>query len=433
MYVVINEVTYTKIRNISFSTQVDITGDTVPVDRLDLDILTNDDIKSGQFIEMYDDLDQLWVRFWIDDAYVVVNGVVRIEAMHVLGWLDRFPMPPKFYSGSRNIQSCIGEVFGGIPSTIVPTIHFSSAWQDVSFSPVGYCPEQSARERLQWLLFISRGYCKQSFTNELYFDVINTDTVTNIPIEKTYWRPEVQYGDWVTAIRVYYYSWEKRAPVGDEEYVEVDGETYVYTESLFEFQNQNASANVAPNIIEISGLYLINEDIVAGLASRLALLYFNRISVDADIINNREFAPPQKVEIILDETHTATGYIDTLDFSFGVQAKSRMQMIGSHVGDAYVLIISYTYAGQTLSIKKYYIPSYQYNIQNPYIDKKSATHRYIYRPVNEYATGIMDEPIVRQDEPMQIALHWYNEDKVLHVISVSDIEYDSEDKVLEIG
>lgn len=432
MYVVINEVTYTKIRNISFSTQVDITGDTVPVDRLDLDILTNNDIKSGQFIEMYDDLDQLWVRFWIDDAYVVVNGVVRIEAMHVLGWLDRFTMPAKFYQDDP-IDQCIDEVFYGVPTAITPVRYYGALGESPEFEPYGYAPEQTGRERLQWLLFVCRGYCKQSFTDKLYFDEIDTDTLTNIPIEKTYWRPEVEYSDWVTAIRVYYYSWAKRAPVGNEDYIEVDGDTYVYTESVFELQNQYAPENVAPNIIEISGLYLINEDIVAGLASRLSLLYFNRISVDADIINNREFAPPQKVEVILDETHTATGYIDTLDFSFGVQAKSRMQMIGSHVGDAYVLIISYTYAGQTLSIKKYYIPSYQYNIQNPYIDKKSGTHRYIYRPVNEYATGIMDEPIVRQDEPMQIALHWYNEDKVLHVISVGDIEYDSEDKVLEIG
>lgn len=430
MYITIDENTYREIRNLSFAPQVDITGDSMPVDEFNVDIKTTDKIAVGQFANLYDDLDQIWAKFWIVFADEVDSGFVTIKAQSPIMLLDRYTLPAIYYDGAAFFGALLLLIVN-VDGIVVPYVPSSDLYNT---TVTGYAPEQTARERLQWLLMAAGGKIEQSFDERILITPLDQETVTDIPIEKTYWKPDPQYSDYVTSIIVTSYSFEERTPTSDEEYVEVGDDTYVVSQTTFELENQDAPASAPPNPIVVDGMYLINEDNVADIASRLALMYFARTEVNADVINNREYKPSQKVTIQLDEERSATGYIETTDFSFGVQAKSNIKLVGCEVRELTLLRISYIYDHVVVAVKRYNFPvGYAYRVQNPFIDKSSGKHRYIYRPVNEYATGTIVAGVNTNDQDMETALHWYGDEKLLHVISVSDMEYDTEDKVLEIG
>jgi hypothetical protein len=76
-------------------------------------------------------------------------------------------------------------------------------------------------------------------------------------------------------------------------------------------------------------------------------------------------------------------------------------------------------------------------------EQKKAYHQYLYRPLNEYAEGDIAAGTNVNNQNVAIALHayWdgvtsiptYADVYLLQIKSVSEIEYDSERKVLEIG
>ena len=68
MYVTIDLTDYSTIRNLSFSPQTDVTGNSLPINEFSVDIVTDDDISFGQYAELYDDLDNLWAKYWINYA-----------------------------------------------------------------------------------------------------------------------------------------------------------------------------------------------------------------------------------------------------------------------------------------------------------------------------------------------------------------------------
>ena len=48
MYVKIDQTSYTDLRNLVYSPQTDITGDTIPINEFTVDIVTDDLITAGQ-------------------------------------------------------------------------------------------------------------------------------------------------------------------------------------------------------------------------------------------------------------------------------------------------------------------------------------------------------------------------------------------------
>lgn len=443
MYVTIGGTTYREIRNLSFAPEIDITGDSIPVNTLSVDIMTSGSIGAGQMISLYDDLNQRWCKFWIEYADVVDAGLVHVEAMSVIGLLDRYTLPAAIYTDGTS-------AYGLITQVMQPLVEAGVAWFNLDLSITastvkGYFPEQTARERLQWICLAVGAYVKQSFVDPsldpssgvsvIEVKVFDDQTVTAIPLDKVYWKPSLEYKDYVTAIHVTSYNFAQRVPTGDEEYVTVDGVTYVMSSYRFTLTNPNVPAQVIPNEVSVDDVYIVNASNVSTIASNLALLYFARLEVDADVINNRDYEPSQMVTMPVSETVEATGYIEETDFSFGLQAKSKVRMVASEsaVHELTSLLVKYMYNGQNLSTKRYSFPvGYSYQIENHFISKDSGTHRYVFRPINQYAEGTIVEGENVNVQPMDIALHFYETEKVLHIISVSDMEYDTESKELEI-
>ena len=66
MYVKINNVNYTKLKNLSFVPETDLTGQSIPICEYSVSIITDDAITVGDIAKLYDDMDNLWA------SYVVV-------------------------------------------------------------------------------------------------------------------------------------------------------------------------------------------------------------------------------------------------------------------------------------------------------------------------------------------------------------------------
>lgn len=433
MYITINEVTYQEINELNFAPQIDITNDSVPVNTLSVDINTEDDIAVGGFVYLYDDLDQLWAKYWITYTDRKDLQFLHLEAQSIVGLLDRKILKATIYTSATQIGSIINSLFSSVAQVTGETCHEIESGAETK-TIKGYFPKQTARERLQWICFATNLCIQQAFTDKVQIKTLNQNSIVNIPITRTYWKPTITFKDYVTSIKLTAYSFTAGTPVSGDDYVKVNGTTYIRTEYEYELTNNEAPASAVPNEIEIDGVFIVHSGNVDDILSRLALLYFARSDIDAAIINNKEYMPGQKITIPLDSERDATGYIDTESFSFGVQAKSKIKIVASEIRGLKNLTIHYMYKTAALSDKKYSFPiGYQYQITNPFLDKTSNDDRFIYRPVNKYATGTIVSGSNVNTQQTEIALRYNSKKDTLLIISVSTISYDSSEKVVTIG
>lgn len=413
MYVLIGETTYRRVKNISFSPEISVVGSELPINRFQVDIITDDPLSAGSDIQLFDDLDNLWASYWITFAEKVDKYTVRVVGESKLALLDRDTMEAKMYT-NYPVPDIINDIFSGFDS--------SQYSLDLSFNNAvinGYLGHHSKRYRLQLVCFAIGAYVKTYFNDKI--EILPLDeSETLIPKNKTYWKPSITYKDYVTSIAVTRYAYTQGEPQRTDEYVEADGVTYIQTSQVVRLQNPDVPVTAPPNEITVDDVTIINENNVSDIISRLSVLYFKRTSVDADVINNAEYVAGEKVTVQIDEETMATGFIESEDFRFGLQAKSRIHLAPIDIRESAMLEIKYLWDDFTIGQSEYLLPvDYVYSIQNPYISMTFEKHRYVFRPENEYATGTMIVGGVTDEEECFVALDLYQ--KVLDVISVDEV------------
>lgn len=430
MKVTINETTYTRLKNLSFAPETELTGQKLPINDVQLDILTEDgvDISIGDYAELYDDLDNLWARYWIAYAERIDANTVRVRAQSALALLDRQTMPAAMYE-SEPVVYIFQDLFTALGSD---TWGMDEDFNEVEIS--GYAPEQTARERLQWLCFVIGAYVRTYFTDRVWVRKLD-DTETLVPIDKTFWKPTVTFDDWVTAIKVKAYSYTQGTPQTTDKWVEVQNTYYIQSEQEFTLQNPAAPQAAPENVITVDNLTLVNASNVSGIMTHLSKYYFKRTSVELDVINNASYMPGDKLTVYADENTLYTGFAESCAFSFGVQARATIRLTAADSAEGANLIITYLWDDVQIGRNEYTFPvGYNYSIQNPYIDWTMDQHRYIFRPLNAAAEGTIVEGDNEDEEPCAVALDLCK--KVLHIISVDEVteETDSSgDDTITIG
>lgn len=409
----------TKIKSIQFAPEADLIGASLPINEFTADILTDDadKIQVGHWAELYDDLDNLWASYWITYAEQVQEGIVRMTAKSPLYTLDGVKMPAVMYStelASDIILACIqaGGVFGANDIDI-----------DSSFNAAyitGFCPEQTARERLTWVLFAIGAYAKSFFADKIYFLPID-NTETMIPINMTFLRPTVIYQDYVTSVKAKTYSFVAGTPETTDEYVtDDDGVTYIVTESSVSLANPDVPNDVPVKEMEIDGVYLINNSNVSAILSHLSTRYFKRTEVEADVINNASYMPGDKVLLFTEVNKMHQGFIESASFSFGVQARSKLKLTACENVACAKLTIFCKYDGNNIGEYDYCFPvGYVYSVQVPFIDLLMNGHRYIFRPTTATVTGTMTSSDRTVTVDYVMALDYF--EGILDVISVDEV------------
>ena len=432
MKITIGNTTYTKIKSLSFSPETDITGDTVPINNFEAVIVTRDvlnpNVTYGAWAYLYDDLDNLWARYWISYAEHEEIDTIRIIAHDQLAFLDQRKLPATMYDDG--ISVILGDIFGSmtyvVDESLADVIYYEEGGVTQEVIVSGFCPEQTARERLLWLCLVEGAYVQTYFCENITLRCLTDDT-TFIPINKTFWKPSITYRDYVTAIKITYYSYTEGTPQTTDEWVTDGTDYYIQTASTFTLSNSYAPSGAPENVVEVDGITLINVDDVSNIALFLAKYYFNRTEVDMDVINNAEYKPGDKIVGYRDGLNLVSGYIQSADFTFGLQARSTLHVLGVTDVEGATLTILYIYEDEyneiQLDKQEFVLPvGYEYSITNPYIDQEMQNHRYVYIPQNEAAEGTVASGGTEDEELYDIALDMNYEDNVLSIYSVDELE-----------
>lgn len=429
MKIIIDNTTYTKIKSLSFAPEADITGVSIPINRFVVDLYTDDEIDVGINAYLYDDNDFLWAKYWIIKSERLSKTVLRVEAQSILMLLDRFTLPAKMY-GSASLSSAISEIFSIIQSVYPGTTLYTidSGLQNITIN--GYAPEQTARDRFQWLCFVAGAYVKTYFTDKIEITVLD-DSLDPIPMNKTYWKPTISYADYVTAIKVRAYTYTQGTPQTTDKWVEVNGTYYIEEQRDFTLTNPDVPITATENVVEINDVTIVNVDNADEILTRLSTYYFQRIEVDADIINNGEYIVGERYMLNLDEDNAIAGYIKSASFTFGLQAKSNIKLIQTETIQGIHLTVEYWYGNVKLGQNVYTLPvNYHYTIENPYIDYSMDAHRYIFYPINDAAIGTIGEVDITDTEDYEKAIDFYQ--KIASLYNVDELSFNSESGVLTI-
>lgn len=419
MYITINNKAYTTLLNLSFAPQTDVTGDAVPINEFSARIVTGDTISYGQYAELFNDINIRFAKYWIVYAESISPGVVQIVARSDIALLDNVTLSAVMYSEEpiKNVLDSIMVRQAG--AGLVGTIEYTMASALNGVTITGFCPEQSARERLQWVCLAAGAYVRAFFGTKIRIAPIDS-TATLIPIENTYKAQTITYKDYVTAVKITGYMLTQGTPSVTDEWVSDGTNTYIVTKQAYTLANPDAPSSAPDNVVEIDGVYLINATNVSSVLTYLSTMYFKRTEVDLEAVNNGSYIPGDKLIVYTGEDSLISGYANSMDFAFGLQSKSKITLVAADTVAGATLTVTYKYGTTILSMKKYVLPvGYTYTIDNPYIDKIMDNHRYVFRPTTATVTGTMASGGSTETVQYAVALDLYED--VLQVISVDDI------------
>lgn len=432
MKIIINGLTYTTIKNLSFAPEADPISLEVVINGFTADIITDVEIDPGVNVFLYDDLDNIWAKYKLIDSVRKNDETLTITAESVLKRLDRKMMNPVMYE-NQPVNQILALIFRGISSSDWTT---TEAINDKYVT--GYFPKQSARERLQWICFTCGLFVRSFFYDRVVIKSIDS-TTTAVPIEKVYWRPTLNYKDPVTKVSATIYSYVEGEPQNTDKWVQVGNTYYIQTTQEVSLINPDYSNNEDDNVVSVDDVSIINADNWQLILSRMANYFFNRVEVDAEVINNRDYVPGDQIALPINGEDVATGYIESTDFTFGLQAKSKIKLAQINMGKAGRLTIIYKYINKKLGSQIYFLPrDVQYSIQNPYLDITTGSgknyKRYIYFPLQSAATGTIDAARVTDEEDYDRALcHTGKGILIIWSVDTATLTTSGDKRIVEIG
>ena len=415
--------TYTDIKNLSFSPQADVTGLTCPINEFSVDIVTTDMNAPSPYAELRDDLNNLWAKYWITEQSNITGNLLRIRASSLLWPLDRVTLPAVMYEDAA-VMDVLDDIFAAVSGQYDLDTSFATIFID------GFCPEQTARERLQWVCFVTGGYINTCFTDVVELLPVPS-TAELIPANVTFWRPEVTNGQAVASVRAKVYSFTEGTPQNTDKWVTDGTTTWIVTEQWVAVNNPSTGQLSPSSVVSVEDVTIVNSTNINGILGRMTGYYFNPREVSLDIINNATYSPGQKVQVYSSSDSVVEGYIDTASFSFGLQARSRLHVSSVDPADilAAGLTIIYWWAMKKIEEQYYDLPvGYQYEFDNPYFDMtfQSPLQRFIIIPFNEKATGVVQAGGTTDNQYCDTALKFSYDPCILEIFYVDSAELNGE-------
>lgn len=416
MILEIGEKQYSVLTNLSFDPSADVTGDEVPINEMAVDIITKDEIDAGGFCRLLDDRGILWAKYWLVHAEPMDENTVRIRTQSSLKLLERRMLNPVMLTAApaENVIADIFAELGAGAYSIDPIFAGKTL--------TGACPKQSCKTRLQWVCFVLGAYVKSFFSEKI--EILPIQTIAKlIPLEQTYWKPTLVYTEPVTRVNVMFYSYERGEPGTTDSWFSDGENTYIQTGSNSSLGNPDVPPGTLTHEVSFEGITLVNSENVDEILSNLSRIYFKRVGVELDAINNAEFAPGDRVLAYTDTGEMVEGYVLKTSFTFGNQAKSRMNITPVDPVEVAPLTIRYEIEGTAIHRAYYAFPiGYSFEVQNPYFDQNRAGTRYVFRPLEAAASGTMEAEGNLVTEEYAVALA--AQDGILYIASVDDYEFE---------
>lgn len=366
---------YDRLEALSFAPETDPTLSSLPVCECQADVVTEDELSVGDKISIYDDMDGQWFyQYWVTRAQRLSGRVVRIVAQSALALLDKVVLPPMM-AASKTVPDHIGDVLAAAgyynPDSEVQTDDYIDTLYDFSVGRIGnlrgFFPEQTARERIQWICQAAGLQVLQYGRSEdSHLVFIESTRVKYIPYWQTFWKPEIEIVQSVKTLRLTYYNnftqtyhksegWT--SGVVQEGYedtetgVSVPEEIWYFkiNESVYTSENAGATDTVtqSENTFLSTPLWQGN----------VRKAWFRSYDVRLDAINNGQYWPGDRVRFHIDEKTICAGVIKSCDFTFGQQARAKL-VISTDLEpvDTAHITLRYEYEGRGLGRSEFYVP-----------------------------------------------------------------------------
>ena len=398
--------TYDEIKHLVFSPEVQSVSNELIINEFTADIVTSNTFETGKIITLYDENDMVWAKYFIAFAEKADADTVQVIAKSILHLLDKKTLPAVIYS-NESVVTVLQDMFAPYVSIYGHDL-YSLDNVFVSETLTGYCPEQTARERLQWICFTIGAYVNTCFTDRL--DILQVDITSSvIPPEHTFWRPSVTYHDVVTHIKVTSYEYTQGTPSVTDDWVEVGGVTYIQSYYEHYLANPDAPQDAPDNIYEVSDLTLINESNYATVLANLGAYYFAVMDVSAEILDDGEYVPGN-VYTVDTGFMMVKGFLKSAEFLFGHGKKARATFVQALERASGILTIRYMLNGVTeidRNERRYPLAT-AYSITNPWLDRWifGGVVRRVYYPEYEAAEGTMMQQYVTSDQLYHIAAQY---------------------------
>lgn len=422
MYLVVGDTRYDEIGELSFVPETDVTGSEMPVNQLRAVVVTDDPVQVGGRVSLYDDMGTLWARYWVTYADKTGPHMVEVTGQSAVKQLERDRLDPVMYDATP-----VADVLAVVMARL------GGEWSlDPSFTGrtiTGFCPQQTARTRLQWVCMAIGAYVRDYFGDRPQILPVPDDPVL-IPASQTFFRPKVTYLDYVTAVRATYYSYTEREPTRTESYVEAGGRVYVEESHEVTLRNPAAPPTALENVVTLDGVTIVGYSNVDDILSQMARFHFMRMSADADVIDNGEWEPGQLVYVQVDDERMVLGHIASCDFSFGLQARAALSIASADDAPSATVTVSYEWDGMQVGKRSFRLPTgYEYEIATEHVDVTYEGHRYILVPTVAGVTGTVAEDGNSHVVQMGVGLDWYDGDLHIHMADQAGLE----DGTLSIG
>lgn len=398
IYIPSEDVRYEQIKSLSFAPECDLTATTLPVCEFTAEVVAEARPPVGASAGLYDGLGALWAMYRIEKSERVAPGVYRIVAQSMLGLMDRWTVGAVMIQ-NQTVSSIVDDLLTGLPDSgwiYGMTIDIDNSLKNVRLT--GFCPKQTARERLQWLCLVIGAYVKQWSGENMSLLPLPSGrgTGTLIPLRDTYWRPQMVERDLVRSVTATGYSqFSTTEDEGQESATDASGTTWYYSASEFTYENENYPDTPGRDI-RVDGVTLLHDSRKMEVLSRLSAVCFRQYEIRADVIDNGQYWPGQKVRVYVDTGTVYQGFIQSCSFTFGVQAKAALVIVSEDFPlDMGTLRVNYTLDGFPLGYNEYTLPvGTAYSFTHPEITRAYApvpgmeTVR-IYKPGSSSTSGTM--------------------------------------------
>lgn len=417
VYIVCGGTTYSDIKSLRFAPEYDPTLATLPICEFEAEIVTDDapdDFMASAWAHLREDLgyenaaNTLLAGYYeVREAEQVGRGVVRIRARSLLDYLDRRTLPAELFQ-NVSYTTFVRRLFldppvndgepqwfdeDNVPITLGSGVGYNEA-------VAGFCPRQTARERLQWFLQSDMLRCVQFgklSENGLYIThspdkssstFVNQQPTRFIPQEYTYKKPRLTQQGRATGCGIVTYSSFTYTETKGEDWTssvirqdwDLETEQWVdvpvyYRKHPYSFDDGTSGAGGG---VQITGNTLMYYS--RGIYESLAGTYFRRYEAEVDIlqikkdgIDDTYIWPGDRVWFCADMETIYTGVVKSVDFTFGNLARAKLKIVTdaeaitpAYVEMDYILAIG-SWSNQSVVAKRImaFPPSYiRYDAQN---------------------------------------------------------------------
>lgn len=267
-----------ELRNASITNEMDESAVQLPVSsfKWTLDSLTDVDylFQLKQPVEVRNN-DHLLGVYYIDSADRKSGRVYKVECKDALGVLDDTPFSGGAYLSGISAKTLLNQLAAPFE------VEYADGVEDATLK--GVLQASTAREAIQQVM-IAWGVCLATDGGEKIRVFSLPEDATVIPKDRTFTGSSVKTSAVVTKVSVTAHTYA----ASDSGSVEINGQKYTDTQTVYSVENPNVIATDKANAKEVKNATLVSTENGQAVAQRLYDYYSKRDTITARIVYDGE-------------------------------------------------------------------------------------------------------------------------------------------------